>query len=161
MNTITVGMADLRVTNDPSAVLVTYALGSCIAVLVYDPIKRAAGMIHYMLPNSSITPEKSKEKPAMFADTGIPLLFEKMYAMSCKKADLVVRVVGGASISDENGMFEIGKRNYVIARKLFWKSGVPIAAEAVGGGVSRTARLFVDDGRTTIRASDRMQEFEL
>lgn len=161
MNTITVGMADLRVTADPASVLVTYALGSCIAVLVHDPVRRAAGMIHYMLPLSSITPEKSRERPAMFADTGIPLLFESMYALSCKKADLVVRVVGGASIQDENSTFEIGKRNYVVLRKLFWKAGVAIAAEAVGGTVSRTVRLFTSDGRTTLKESDRAHEVDL
>jgi chemotaxis protein CheD len=56
MNPITVGMADLKVTDDPNGVLVTYALGSCMAVLVHDVVQRTAGMIHYMLPLSSITP---------------------------------------------------------------------------------------------------------
>ena len=161
MNTITVGMADLRVTNDPESMLVTYALGSCIAVLVHDPIRRVGGMIHYMLPLSSAVPEKSFDKPAMFADTGVPLLFERMYALSCRKADLVVRVAGGAAIRDDNGVFEIGKRNYVVLRKLLWKSGVAIAAEAVGGAVSRTVKLFVGSGRTTMRTSISREEVEL
>ena len=161
MNTITVGMADMKITTDPDSVLVTHALGSCIAVLVHDPVRQVGGMIHYMLPLSSITPEKGIERPAMFADTGVPLLFHRMYDCSCKKSDLVVRVVGGASIHDEMGTFEIGKRNYVVLRKLFWKSGVAIASESVGGGVSRTVRLFVGDGRTTVRTSDCAEELEL
>jgi chemotaxis protein CheD len=161
MKTITVGMGDLQVTTDPDAMLITHALGSCIAVMVHDPVRQVGGMIHYMLPLSSITPEKGIERPAMFADTGVPLLFHRMYDCSCKKSDLVVRVVGGASIHDEMGTFEIGKRNYVVLRKLFWKSGVAIAAEQVGGGVSRTVRLFVGDGRTTVRASDRAEELVL
>ena len=161
MNTITVGMADLRVTNDPESMLVTYALGSCIAVLVHDPVRQVGGMIHYMLPLSSVVPEKSWDKPAMFADTGVPLLFERMYALSCRKADLVVRVAGGAAIHDDNGVFEIGKRNYVVLRKMLWKSGVAIAAEAVGGAVSRTVKLFVGSGRTTLRTSDSREEVEL
>jgi chemotaxis protein CheD len=161
MKTITVGMGDLQVTTDPDSMLITHALGSCIAVMVHDPVRQVGGMIHYMLPLSSITPEKGIERPAMFADTGVPLLFHRMYDCSCKKSDLVVRVVGGASIHDEMGTFEIGKRNYVVLRKLFWKSGVAIAAEEVGGGVSRTVRLFVGDGRTTVRASDRAEELVL
>ena len=161
MNTITVGMGDLQVTTDPDSVLVTHALGSCIAVLVHDPVRQVGGMIHYMLPLSSITPEKGIERPAMFADTGVPLLFHRMYDCSCRKSDLVVRVVGGASIHDEMGTFEIGKRNYVVLRKLFWKSGVAISAEAVGGGVARTVRLFVGDGRTTVREGNRAEEFTL
>lgn len=161
MLTITVGMADLRVTSDPESVLVTYALGSCIAVLVHDPVRRVGGMIHYMLPLSSVTPDKSRDKPAMFADTGVPLLFHQMYAHSCRKQDLVVRVVGGANIHDENGIFEIGKRNYVVLRKLLWKSGVSIAAESVGGSISRTVRLFVGSGRSTLRTGESREEIEL
>jgi chemotaxis protein CheD len=161
MSTITVGMADMRVTADPESVLVTYALGSCIAVLVHDPVRLVGGMIHYMLPLSSVTPEKSKEKPAMFADTGVPMLFHQMYAFACKKEDLVVRVAGGANIHDENGVFEIGKRNYVVLRKLLWKSGVAIAGESVGGSASRTVRLFVGSGRSTLRTAESREEVEL
>ena len=161
MNTITVGMGDLRISTDPESVLVTYALGSCIAVMVHDRVRRVGGMIHYMLPLSSVTPERSLERPAMFADTGIPMLFDHMYAQACRRSDLVVRVAGGASIQDENGFFEIGKRNYLALRKLIWKAGLPITSEAVGGRVSRTVRLFVGSGRTTLRQSDMQQEVEL
>ena len=161
MTLITVGMGDLRVSADPESTLVTYALGSCIAVLVYDPVHRIGGMIHYMLPHSSITPEKALARPAMFADTGVPLLFEKMYALSARKADLTVKVVGGANINDENGTFEIGRRNYVILRKMFWKVGVAVAAEDVGGSASRTTRLCLATGRTTVRTSADPVEVEL
>jgi chemotaxis protein CheD len=161
MNAITVGVGDLQVSRDPDGVLVTYGLGSCIAVLVHGPIRRVAGMVHYMLPLASLTPEKSRERPAMFGDTGVPLLFKRMAEMSSSKGDLVVKVVGGASIQDSNGTFEIGKRNYVILRKLLWSAGVAIRAESVGGSVARTARLFVGDGRATVRASDQLREIDL
>jgi chemotaxis protein CheD len=161
VNTITIGIGELQVSDDPKSVLVTYALGSCIAVLVHDPVRRIAGMIHYMLPSSSITPEKSQTRPGMFADTGVPLLFQRMYSYSCVKSDLVVKVVGGATIHDDKGTFQIGKRNYQMVRKMFWKVGVAIRAEAVGGSVSRTARLYVGDGRAVIRPSDSFSEVEL
>lgn len=161
MNTITVGVGDLQVSRDPDSVIVTYGLGSCIAVLAYDPVRRVAGMVHYMLPLASLTPEKSKERPAMFGDTGVPLLFKKLADLSANKSDLVVKVIGGASIQDSNGTFEIGKRNYVVLRKLLWSAGVAIRAESVGGSVARTARLFVGDGRVTVRASDTFKEMDL
>lgn len=160
-NTITIGIGDLRVSDDPNGVLVTYALGSCIAVLVHDPVRKVGGMIHYMLPSSSITPEKSATRPGMFADTGIPLLFQRLYDKSCQKSNLIVKVVGGANIQDDRGTFQIGKRNYLMLRKIFWKLGVGIRAEAVGGSVSRTARLFVADGRAVIRPSDSFREVDL
>lgn len=149
---ITVEIADLQVSDDPDGVLVTYALGSCIAVMVHDPVRIAAGMIHYMLPLSKTSPEKAKHKPAMFADTGIPLLFENLYALGCSKEDLVVKVAGGGALYDDGGTFEIGKRNYTVLRKMFWKNQILIAAEDVGGSRSRTTRISVRTGVVTVRS---------
>lgn len=150
MSLITVEISDLRVSGDPEATLVTYALGSCIAVMVHDPIRKVGGMIHYMLPLSEACVEKAQAKPAMFADTGIPLLFKTMYAFGCEKKDLIVKVTGGGALYDDKGLFNIGKRNYTVLRKMFWKAGVMIAAEDVGGAKSRTARLWVGSGRCTV-----------
>ena len=73
--------ADFQVSNDPRVTLVTYSLGSCIGVAIWDPTARVSGILHYMLPDSSISPEKAKTGPAMFADTGIPRLFRDAYAL--------------------------------------------------------------------------------
>ncbi len=159
MSLITVDISDLQVSTDPTATIVTYALGSCIAVLVHDPVRVAGGMIHYMLPLSETAPEKARVKPAMFADTGIPLLFQTMYALGCDKRNLVVKVTGGGALYDDNGLFSIGKRNYTILRKMFWKAGVIIRSEDVGGAKSRTARLHVGSGRCTVASQG--QEVEL
>jgi len=157
-NLLVVEVADLKVTDDPSRVIVTYALGSCIAVCVYDPTHRVAGMIHYMLPLAKASPDKAAAKPAMFADTGIPLLFDQIFAFGCDKADLIVKVVGGGNLHDENGTFQIGKRNHTLVRKLLWKNGIMTAAEDVGGQKSRTVRLFVADGRVVISSQGKEQE---
>ncbi len=159
MSLLTVDISDVKVSDDPAQTIVTYALGSCIAVMVHDPVRVAAGMLHYMLPLSGISPEKAKARPAMFADTGIPLLFRTMYQLGCEKRNLVVKVAGGGSLYDDRGIFAIGKRNYTMLRKMFWKSGVLVAAEDVGGARSRTARLHVSTGLCTI--SSQGEEVEL
>jgi chemotaxis protein CheD len=159
MANLTVDISDLQVSSDPDSTIITYALGSCIAVLVHDPVRVAGGMIHYMLPLSETAPDKAKVKPAMFADTGIPLLFQSMYAMGCQKEDLVVKVTGGGALYDDKGLFSIGKRNYTVLRKMFWKAGVIIKAEDVGGAKSRTARLHVGSGRCTVTSQG--EEVEL
>lgn len=156
---ITIDIADLNVSADPELTIVTYALGSCIAVIVHDPVRVAGGMIHYMLPLSTTSPEKAKANPAMFADTGIPLLFEKMYQLGCKKENLVVKVAGGGALYDDKGTFKIGQRNYTVLRKMFWKNGIMIAAEDVGSNRSRTTRLWIETGRVTVRS--RGEETEL
>lgn len=150
MSLVTVDISDMKVSADPGDVIVTYALGSCIAVMLHDPVRVAAGMIHYMLPLSETAPEKAKANPAMFADTGVPALFHAMYALGSKKQDIVVKVAGGGALYDDNGLFRIGQRNYTVLRKIFWKAGVIIRAEDVGGARSRTARLHVASGRCTI-----------
>ena len=159
MSLITIEISDLRVSSDPEVTLVTYALGSCIAVMVHDPVRKVAGMIHYMLPLSETSLEKAKARPAMFADTGIPLLFQSLYALGAQKRDLVVKVAGGGALYDDKGLFSIGKRNYTVMRKMFWKAGVIISSEDVGGAKSRTARLHVGSGRCTVTSQG--EEVEL
>lgn len=150
---LVVGIGDCKVTNDPGSVLVTYALGSCVAVMVHDPVARVGGLLHFMLPESSIDREKAQNRPFMFADTGIPLLFHYAYSKGADKRRLVVSVAGGAQIMDEAGVFNIGKRNCLAMRKIFWKAGVILRAEDVGGTGSRTVRLEVGTGRVLLNGT--------
>ncbi len=151
MSSMVVGISDCKVTRDAEAVLVTYALGSCIAVAMYDPVTKASGLLHYMLPESAIDAKKAEQNPYMFADTGIPRLMEAMKAAGGEIKRMVVRLTGGAQVLDDEGVFQIGKRNYLAARRILWKAGILIAAEAVGGEVSRTTRLEAGSGRLWVR----------
>jgi chemotaxis protein CheD len=148
-----IGVADMAVTNRVEEVLVTYSLGSCIAVVIYDPVVKVGGMLHYMLPESSLDAQKAREIPAMFADTGIPTLFKQSYGMGARKHNITVKVIGGAQILDQKGVFNIGKRNYLAVRKIFWKNNVIITAEHVGGSVNRTVRLEMDNGKVSVKIS--------
>jgi chemotaxis protein CheD len=143
----------MKVSEDREATLATYALGSCIAVAIHDPVTRVAGLLHYMLPESSIDPAKAQRSPHMFADTGIPLLFRAAYEKGANKRRLSVRLIGGAQVLDAEGIFNIGKRNCLAARKILWKAGVLIQGEEVGGTASRTVRLEVDSGRIWLRTA--------
>ncbi len=154
-----VDIADLQVSNDPRVTLVTYSLGSCIGVTIWDPQTRVGGMLHYMLPESSLSKDKAKANPAMFADTGVPKLFRAAYELGAAKKRLIVKIAGGSQLLDDNGTFNIGKRNYVMLRKIFWKNGILIDAEDVGGSVSRTVRLNITEGTVTVK--NRSREVEL
>lgn len=151
VSALVVGISDCKVSQDAESVLVTYALGSCIAVTMYDPVSKVGGMLHYMLPESLIDAGKAQRNPCMFADTGIPVLLELVKAGGAQPRRMVVRLTGGAQVLDGEGVFQIGKRNYLAARKILWKAGILIAAEAVGGEVSRTVRLEVGTGRMWLR----------
>ena len=151
MEQIVVGMADCRVAGGGDQVLATFALGSCIGLSVYDARAGVGGLLHYMLPDSTIDPVRGKENPFMFADTGIPLLIERVCARGATKRQLVAHAAGGASIMDPNNVFDIGKRNHLALRKLLWKAGILLSGEAVGGGNSRTVRLEIGSGKLWVQ----------
>lgn len=150
---LVVGMADLKLTRDPGETLVTYALGSCIGLVIYDPVAKVAGMLHAMLPQSSIDPAKAQAQPAVFVDTGVPQLFLESYKLGAKKERLVVKVAGGACThgDPEKDMFQIGKRNVLMLKKLLWNNNVPLAATDVAGTESRTIFLDLETGKLRVR----------
>ena len=143
--------ADMAVSSNVEESLVTYSLGSCIAVITFDPVARVGGILHFMLPEASMDLEKARKKPAMFADSGIPMLFKQIFQLGATKKNTIVKVAGGSEIMGENGVFTIGKRNYLAMRKIFWKNNVLIAAEHVGGSVNRTVRLEMATGRVILK----------
>jgi len=151
MGELVVGISDLKVSNNPADSMVTYALGSCIAVAVYDPAAKVGGLLHYMLPDSTLDAEKARETPGMFADTCIPLLFKSCYGIGADKRRMVVKVAGGASILDESNFFRIGQKNIMAMRKLFWRNNILIDAEDTGKNFNRTVRLDVGTGRVFIK----------
>lgn len=151
MGLVTVDIADLKVSKDPGSTLITYSLGSCIGLAIYDPVAKVGGLLHYMLPEGSISPEKAAANPAMFCDTGVPKLFKDAYALGASKARLVVKAAGGSQLLDSNGTFNIGKRNYLALRKILWKNGVLIGKEDVGGSISRTLKLDLSNGLVTLK----------
>ncbi len=153
---LTVGIGGLEVSSDPGAAIVTHGLGSCIAVIAWDPVRRAGGMLHFQLPTSTLSPQRAEETPGTFADTGIPLLFEKLYALGCQKRNIVVKAAGGGNFHNDAGTFDIGRRNHTAMRKIFWRAQVLVAAEDVGGSRSRTARLFIQSGQVTIQSGSQV-----
>src|SRR5919199_3274620 len=130
-----VGIADMKISSNTEDWLITYALGSCLGITVHDPVAGVGGMLHVMLPNSSIDPTKSEANPFMFVDTGVPKLFRECLEAGAKTEGLVVKVAGGAfSGEDERAdQFQIGKRNMIMLKKLLWKNGFLLQAEEVGG----------------------------
>lgn len=151
VKSLVVGISDCKISNDVDSILVTYALGSCIAVTLYDAAAKVGGMLHFMLPESALDGQKAQQNPFMFADTGIKALLRAMSVWGAQPRRMVVRLAGGAQVLDGEGVFQIGKRNYLAARKILWKAGILISAEAVGGEVSRTTRLEVATGRMWVR----------
>ena len=149
-----VGVADMKVSADPKARLITYALGSCLGIAVHDPVAGVGGLLHVMLPTGTIDPAKMHARPAMFVDSGVPMLFKECYRLGARKERMLVKVAGGAhaGTTEEVDSFQIGKRNLLALRKLLWKNGVLLHAQQTGGiRTSRTMWLDVGTGAVTLK----------
>lgn len=155
---ITVGVADMAVTADPEETLVTYALGSCAGVCIYDPEVRVAGMLHAMLPLSKMDRGKAERSPLMFVDTGVPELFRQAYDLGARKERVIITVAGCGRILDDDNHFRIGERNHATLRRMLWKNGLFLAAEDVGESKSRTMYCRIGDGRVTVRVGRDIKE---
>lgn len=143
-------LAGLAVSSDPRDVLVTYALGSCLGITLYDAEAGVGGMLHVMLPSSSIDASASPEKPCKYVDTGLPLLFEECYRAGARRERLIVKVAGGAASGTQPDFFEIGQRNVTALRRLLWRNQILLHRHATGGTESRTMSLEVATGRVTL-----------
>ncbi len=148
-----VGVADMKVSNNTGESIITYSLGSCIGLVLYDPVVKVAGMLHYMLPESSLDKDKARAKPYMFADSGIPRLFKAVYQLGGVKQRIKIYAAGGAEILDQKGFFNIGKRNYMALKKIFFKNNVMINKQNVGGNVNRTVRIEIATGDIFVKTS--------
>ena len=147
----TVGISDMKISENASDVLVTHSLGSCIGLSIYDPEIGVGGLVHCMMPVSKLDPVKAAANPLMFTDTGVTLLLQSLFDRGANRKRLIVTVAGAGSLLDDKGFFKIGEKNYAILRKMLWKNDILISEEDVGGNVVRTMYLYMNTGKTVIK----------
>lgn len=151
MGTVTVKIADLQIAKSPD-VLVTYALGSCIGISMFDKLKRVGCLGHIMLPGDDNS--DTSKTPMKFATTCIPMMVEEMLKNGCVKGNIETRIAGGASLvqfSNESSLSNIGFRNATAVKKALLRSGLRIIAEDTGKDFARTMYLDTNTGIVTIK----------
>ena len=109
-------------------------------------------MIHCLLPLSNSDPEKAKLNPAMYVDVGVPRLLESVLSGGSDKKKLIIIAAGGANINDDRNVFEIGKKNSTVLKKIMWKNNLLFRAESFGEDYSRTLSLDIQTGKTYLKA---------
>lgn len=152
---IKVGMADYKVGCAPAS-LITYGLGSCIGIAVYDTATKIGGLAHIMLPDSKQA--RSSENPAKFADTAIPLMISDMMKLGANKMKLRAKIAGGAQMftfSNLTDIMRIGERNAESVRNVLKGLDIPIVADETGGNYGRTVELKLDSGIFRIKTIDK------
>jgi chemotaxis protein CheD len=149
---LTVGIADMKMLQWDGE-LITFALGSCIGICLYDPGVKLGALIHIMLP---INMEAGRKNTMKYADTGIRETIRQMEARGARKNRLVAKIAGGAKMFEiaggASGLGNIGQRNIESVRLNLRREGIHIVSENVGGAVARTLSFFPATGQGQIRA---------
>jgi chemotaxis protein CheD len=158
---VIVGIGDMAVSDNREVVLSTYALGSCIGLVAYEPVRRIGGILHLMLPDSAISPEKAAAHPAMFADTGLPEFFGQLSAFGLRPGALKLFVAGGANVIAGEDTFRIGERNMKATIEYLGRNGFRVARTETGGSVNRTLHLDIATGLVRLKMPNSEEEFGL
>jgi chemotaxis protein CheD len=145
----------MKISTSSEDEIITYALGSCLGITIYDPVLQVGAMVHVMLPSSSIDPVKASSNPCMFVDTGVKKLFLDTYRTGAQRNRLVVIAAGGACANgvEQDDYFQIGKRNVTVLRNLLWKNGIMLKNCDFGGNLARTMSLNLHNGEVLIRTN--------
>ena len=152
-----VAAGDMKVGQEPDTI-VTHALGSCLGLMVFDPVAKIGGVLHAVLPLSRIDLQKAEINPYMFVDTGVPALFKTLYDMGGQKNRMIIKAAGCGNPLGKKEMFKIGERNYTVLKKLLWKNNILLETEDTGGTATRTVHFTVDTGQTIISCNGQERE---
>ena len=146
----TIGIADMKLARSQGT-LITYALGSCIGICLWDPLLKIGALVHIMLP---INMEKNRTSPFKYADTGIRLTLTKMEQMGAKRTRIVAKIAGGAKMFNVPGngsLGNIGQRNIESVHQVLRLEGIRLLKEDVGGSAARTLFFDVATGEGTVK----------
>jgi len=153
-NTIAVGIADYKIARSPDT-LVTYALGSCVGIALYDPASGVGGLLHIMLPSSSLHADGAVDDRMKYADTAIPDLIRDLEKSGVKRGSLVAKIMGGANMFNMQGttfVETIGERNIHATKIELQRYGIPIVAEDVGANYGRTVYFQLEDCKVRVQS---------
>jgi len=148
---VRVRVADMAVASEGT--LTTLGLGSCVAIVLYDPHVRVGGMAHILLPD--ITMARDRTNPAKFPATAVPALLDRMASLGGDRGRVRAKIAGGASMFSSllpRNSLNVGDRNIAAVREALGAAGVPLVGEDVGADYGRNVILHVDDGRVEVKS---------
>jgi chemotaxis protein CheD len=152
---IKVGMADYKVGRSPAS-LISYGLGSCVGIALFDSVAKVGGLAHIMLPDS--TQARSAENVAKFADTALPAMLNEIIKLGASKSRITAKIAGGAQMftfTNATDIMRVGERNAEAVRLILKKLDIRLLAEDTGGNYGRTVELKMDTGIFRVKTIDK------
>lgn len=150
---LVIGIADMKMAKG-SGMLVTYALGSCIGICLYDPVIKLGALVHIMLP---VNMEAGRKTPLKYGDTGLKETLRQMELKGANRTRITAKIAGGAKMFEDGGgsLGNIGQRNIESVHMNLKKEGIRLLKEDVGGSVARTLLFDVNSGLCCVRCYGR------
>jgi chemotaxis protein CheD len=147
---LVVGISDCKVSDDPKSTILTYALGSCVGISLYDANTRIGGLLHVLLPRSRSNRDQT-ENPFMFADSGITAMVDQMVCLGADTSRINAKLAGGANMLTTSVLLDVGKRNAETAIETLQLLNIPVISTALGGTLGRSMSIDLANGRTWVR----------
>jgi chemotaxis protein CheD len=132
-NIIEIAMGGLGFTTPEKNILQTF-VGSCVAICIFDPETKIAGMAHVMLPKNN-TSEPNPKPEGKFADIALKTLIERLVTNGAKLSRLKAKMAGGANIfqnENKKTVFNIGMRNAETIRTTLAEKKISLVSEDIG-----------------------------
>ena len=149
-NAVVVGISDMNVTTRPGT-LITYALGSCVGLCLYDSAVGVAGLSHILLPDSAMCP--SDRNVIKFADTAVQALIERMERSGASRRRIVAKMAGGAKLFGGSAGINVGERNVIAVKEQLSRLRIPLVAEDTGRDYGRTVEFLSQDGTLHVKTA--------
>lgn len=150
-----VGIGGWAVSNSPEDIVRTYALGSCIALILHHPRTKTMGLVHVALPDS-LCHDGERRGEGYYASSAVPLLLNEVRAAaglhSRSSLGIVATLVGGAAVIKIKNPFQIGERILREIQQTLRRFQIPVVKQDVGGTVSRTVSLYIESGAVLVKS---------
>jgi len=154
---LTVGIGEYKISNEMNETIITHALGSCIALIMYCPKNKYTALAHIVLPGLSIKEQAEYliRKPSYYADSIVPKMADFFVnKLACRPEQLQVHLVGGADALNHKDIFKVGKKNIDMIVKILSNYNIVPDKMEVGGNISRTVSVDVNHGQVSIKSQN-------
>jgi chemotaxis protein CheD len=139
-----VGIGGFAVSKSPDDIIKTFALSTCVGLVMFSMRKRCLGMAHIQLPECR---RLGSDKPSRFADIAPEFMINEMKRdYNCTARELLISLYGGIDSKGPNDCFRIGEKNLANVKAKLKALGLVYNEVDTGGQESRTLIAYSSTG---------------
>lgn len=146
-----IGIGEYIISTNKEDIVKTFALSTCVGIVIYDVNKKILAMAHVLLPKTINDNGAETYNSAKYADTAVYNVFRDMKRKyNCNIQDLRASLFGGidAEIGD---CFKVGEKNVAVIKEILKKLNIRYDSANTGGRISRTIIAYTGTGEIDIR----------